>query len=171
MLALQRGALFDDGTRGQHLMYYETGQNSALSASAHQGCDQQTIEARAYAVAGAYQPLLVNTVVGFIGPEYLYNGKQILRAGLEDHFCGKLLGVPMGCDVCYTHHAEADSDLGRERLLAWASFSAPPPGVKRPRPGQKPLRRVGPLPHTGDVLVGLTVSRVRMHGAQNRLQA
>jgi ethanolamine ammonia-lyase large subunit len=116
-LALQRGALFDDGTRGQHVMYFETGQGSALSASAHQGCDQQTIEARAYAVAGAYQPLLVNTVVGFIGPENLYNGKQILRAGLEDHFCGKLLGVPMGCDVCYTHHAEADSDFGRERLL------------------------------------------------------
>ena len=109
-LALQRGALFDDGTRGQHVMYFETGQGSALSANAHHGCDQQTIEARAYAVARAYQPLLVNTVVGFIGPEYLYNGKQIIRAGLEDHFCGKLLGVPMGCDVCYTNHAEADSD-------------------------------------------------------------
>jgi ethanolamine ammonia-lyase large subunit len=79
-------------------------------ANGHHGCDQQTIEARAYAVARAYKPLLVNTVVGFIGPEYLYNGKQIIRAGLEDHFCGKLLGVPMGCDVCYTNHAEADSD-------------------------------------------------------------
>ncbi len=109
-LSLQRGALFEDGQRGEHVMYFETGQGSALSAGAHHGCDQQTIEARAYAVARAFKPLLVNTVVGFIGPEYLYNGKQILRAGLEDHFCGKLLGVPMGCDVCYTNHAEADSD-------------------------------------------------------------
>jgi ethanolamine ammonia-lyase large subunit len=110
-LALQRGALFeDDGERGQHVMYFETGQGSALSANAHHGCDQQTIEARAYAVARHFKPLLVNTVVGFIGPEYLFDGKQILRAGLEDHFCGKLLGVPMGCDVCYTNHAEADSD-------------------------------------------------------------
>ncbi len=109
-LSLQRGSLFSDGARGQHVMYFETGQGSALSAGAHHGCDQQTIEARAYAVARAFNPLLVNTVVGFIGPEYLYNGKQIMRAGLEDHFCGKLLGVPMGCDVCYTNHAEADSD-------------------------------------------------------------
>jgi ethanolamine ammonia-lyase large subunit len=91
-------------------MYFETGQGSALSANAHHGCDQQTIEARAYAVARHFQPLLVNTVVGFIGPEYLFDGKQILRAGMEDHFCGKLLGLPMGCDVCYTNHAEADSD-------------------------------------------------------------
>ncbi|MDP2987281.1 ethanolamine ammonia-lyase subunit EutB [Hydrogenophaga sp.] len=109
-LSLQRGAVFDDGTRGEHVMYFETGQGSALSAGAHHGCDQQTIEARAYAVARHFQPLLVNTVVGFIGPEYLYNGKQILRAGLEDHFCGKLLGLPMGCDVCFTNHAEADAD-------------------------------------------------------------
>jgi ethanolamine ammonia-lyase large subunit len=109
-LSLQRGALFADGTRGEHVMYFETGQGSALSAGAHHGCDQQTIEARAYAVARHFQPLLVNTVVGFIGPEYLYNGKQILRAGLEDHFCGKLLGLPMGCDVCFTNHAEADAD-------------------------------------------------------------
>ncbi|MDP1781863.1 MAG: ethanolamine ammonia-lyase subunit EutB [Hydrogenophaga sp.] len=109
-LSLQRGAVFADGTRGEHVMYFETGQGSALSAGAHQGCDQQTIEARAYAVARHFQPLLVNTVVGFIGPEYLYNGKQILRAGLEDHFCGKLLGLPMGCDVCFTNHAEADAD-------------------------------------------------------------
>ena len=109
-LELNRGALFADGVRGSHVMYFETGQGSALSANAHHGCDQQTIEARAYAVARAFHPLLVNTVVGFIGPEYLYNGKQIIRAGLEDHFCGKLLGVPMGCDVCYTNHAEADSD-------------------------------------------------------------
>ncbi len=109
-LALRRGATFADGTVGEHVMYFETGQGSALSAGAHHGCDQQTIEARAYAVARAFHPLLVNTVVGFIGPEYLYNGKQIMRAGLEDHFCGKLLGVPMGCDVCYTNHAEADSD-------------------------------------------------------------
>ena len=91
-------------------MYFETGQGSALSANAHHGVDQQTLEARAYAVARAFKPLLVNTVVGFIGPEYLYDGKQITRAGLEDHFCGKLLGVPMGVDVCYTNHAEADQD-------------------------------------------------------------
>jgi ethanolamine ammonia-lyase large subunit len=109
-LAQQRGALFADGQRGEHVMYFETGQGSALSANAHHGCDQQTIEARAYAVARHFKPLLVNSVVGFIGPEYLFDGKQILRAGLEDHFCGKLLGLPMGCDVCYTNHAEADSD-------------------------------------------------------------
>ena len=98
------------GTVGHNAMYFETGQGSALSANAHQGVDQQTLEARAYAVARRYQPLLVNTVVGFIGPEYLFDGKQITRAGLEDHFCGKLLGLPMGCDVCYTNHAEADED-------------------------------------------------------------
>ena len=98
------------GTLGQNLMYFETGQGSALSADAHHGVDQQTVEARAYAVARRYDPLLVNTVVGFIGPEYLYDGKQITRAGLEDHFCGKLLGLPMGVDVCYTNHAEADQD-------------------------------------------------------------
>lgn len=109
-LSLQRGALFADGQRGAHVMYFETGQGSALSSGAHHGCDQQTLEARAYAVARQFKPLLVNTVVGFIGPEYLFDGKQILRAGLEDHFCGKLLGLPMGCDVCYTNHAEADSD-------------------------------------------------------------
>jgi ethanolamine ammonia-lyase large subunit len=96
--------------RGTNVMYFETGQGSALSANAHHGVDQQTCEARAYAVARRYDPLLVNTVVGFIGPEYLFDGKQILRAGLEDHFCGKLLGLPMGCDVCYTNHAEADQD-------------------------------------------------------------
>jgi ethanolamine ammonia-lyase large subunit len=96
--------------RGDHVMYFETGQGSALSANAHHGVDQQTCEARAYAVARRYRPLLVNTVVGFIGPEYLYDGKQIVRAGLEDHFCGKLLGLPMGCDICYTNHAEADQD-------------------------------------------------------------
>jgi ethanolamine ammonia-lyase large subunit len=95
---------------GEQLFYFETGQGSALSANAHHGVDQQTLEARAYAVARRYDPFLVNTVVGFIGPEYLYDGKQILRAGLEDHFCGKLLGLPMGCDVCYTNHAEADAD-------------------------------------------------------------
>jgi ethanolamine ammonia-lyase large subunit len=98
------------GTIGDNVMYFETGQGSALSADAHHGCDQQTLEARAYAVARAFKPLLVNTVVGFIGPEYLFDGKQITRAGLEDHFCGKLLGLPMGCDVCYTNHAEADQD-------------------------------------------------------------
>jgi ethanolamine ammonia-lyase large subunit len=110
-LSLQRApALDEDGQRSGNVMYFETGQGSALSANAHQGCDQQTIEARAYAVARHFKPLLVNTVVGFIGPEYLFNGKQITRAGLEDHFCGKLLGLPMGCDVCYTNHAEADGD-------------------------------------------------------------
>lgn len=98
------------GTVGENVMYFETGQGSALSANAHHGVDQQTCEARAYAVARRFQPLLTNTVVGFIGPEYLYDGKQITRAGLEDHFCGKLLGVPMGCDICYTNHAEADQD-------------------------------------------------------------
>ncbi|MET3999244.1 ethanolamine ammonia-lyase subunit EutB [Marinobacterium sp. MBR-109] len=98
------------GTVGQNVMYFETGQGSALSANAHHGVDQQTCEARAYAVARRFDPLLVNTVVGFIGPEYLYDGKQIIRAGLEDHFCGKLLGLPMGCDICYTNHAEADQD-------------------------------------------------------------
>ena len=98
------------GTLGDNVMYFETGQGSALSADAHHGVDQQTIEARAYAVARAFAPLLVNSVVGFIGPEYLHDGKQITRAGLEDHFCGKLLGLPMGVDVCYTNHAEADQD-------------------------------------------------------------
>ena len=98
------------GTIGNNVMYFETGQGSCLSANAHHSCDQQTLEARAYAVARAFSPLLVNTVVGFIGPEYLFDGKQIIRAGLEDHFCGKLLGLPMGCDVCYTNHAEADQD-------------------------------------------------------------
>jgi ethanolamine ammonia-lyase large subunit len=103
-LSLKRGSV------GNNLMYFETGQGSALSANAHHGVDQQTCEARAYGVARHFNPFLVNTVVGFIGPEYLYNGKQIIRAGLEDHFCGKLLGVPMGCDICYTNHAEADQD-------------------------------------------------------------
>ena len=98
------------GTLGDNVMYFETGQGSALSANAHHGVDQQTLEARAYAVCRPFEPLLVNTVVGFIGPEYLYDGKQIIRAGLEDHFCGKLMGVPLGCDVCYTNHAEADQD-------------------------------------------------------------
>jgi ethanolamine ammonia-lyase large subunit len=103
-LSLQRG------TVGNNVMYFETGQGSALSANAHHGLDQQTCEARAYAVARAFDPLLVNSVVGFIGPEYLYDGKEIIRAGLEDHFCGKLLGLPLGVDVCYTNHAEADQD-------------------------------------------------------------
>ena len=98
------------GTVGDQLMYFETGQGSCLSANAHHGLDQQTCEGRAYAVARQFDPLLVNTVVGFIGPEYLYDGRQILRAGLEDHFCGKLLGLPMGCDICYTNHAEADQN-------------------------------------------------------------
>jgi ethanolamine ammonia-lyase large subunit len=103
-LSLRRGSV------GDNVMYFETGQGSALSAGAHHGIDQQTCEARAYGVARAFDPLLVNSVVGFIGPEYLYDGKQIIRAGLEDHFCGKLLGLPIGVDVCYTNHAEADQD-------------------------------------------------------------
>src|SRR5471032_1469069 len=102
--SLKRGPL------GDNVMYFETGQGSCLSAEAHHGVDQQTLEARAYGVARVFTPLLVNTVVGFIGPEYLFNGKEITRAGLEDHFCGKLLGLPMGCDVCYTNHADADQD-------------------------------------------------------------
>jgi len=113
--ALRRGAVCADGQTGDNVLYFETGQGSALSANGHHGTgglgvDQQTLEARAYGVARCYRPMLVNTVVGFIGPEYLFDGKQIVRAGLEDHFCGKLLGLPMGCDVCYTNHAEADQD-------------------------------------------------------------
>jgi ethanolamine ammonia-lyase large subunit len=98
------------GTIGNNVMYFETGQGSSLSSNSNHGIDQQTLEARAYAVARAFDPFLVNSVVGFIGPEYLFDGKQIIRAGLEDHFCGKLMGLPMGCDVCYTNHAEADQD-------------------------------------------------------------
>jgi ethanolamine ammonia-lyase large subunit len=108
--AHQAGLSLRRGSVGNNLMYFETGQGSALSAGAHHGVDQQTCEARAYAVARAFDPLLVNSVVGFIGPEYLYDGKEIIRAGLEDHFCGKLLGLPLGVDVCYTNHAEADQD-------------------------------------------------------------
>lgn len=108
--AHEAGLSMKRGSVGNNVMYFETGQGSALSAGAHHGVDQQTIEARAYAVARQFSPLLVNTVVGFIGPEYLYDGKQIIRAGLEDHFCGKLLGLPMGVDICYTNHAEADQD-------------------------------------------------------------
>jgi ethanolamine ammonia-lyase large subunit len=108
--AHEAGLSLRRGTLGQNVMYFETGQGSALSANAHHGVDQQTCEARAYAVARAFDPLLVNSVVGFIGPEYLYDGKEIIRAGLEDHFCGKLLGLPLGVDVCYTNHAEADQD-------------------------------------------------------------
>ena len=112
LLAEGRSAALSQGrgTLGDNVMYLETGQGSALSANAHHGVDQQTLEARAYAVARTCKPLLVNSVVGFIGPEYLYDGRQIIRAGLEDHFCGKLLGLPMGCDICYTNHAEADQD-------------------------------------------------------------
>lgn len=108
--AQQAALSLNRGTVGKDVMYFETGQGAALSADAHEGLDQQTVETRAYAVARAFSPLLVNTVVGFIGPEYLFDGKQITRAGLEDHFCAKLLGVPMGVDVCYTNHAEADQD-------------------------------------------------------------
>jgi len=108
--AREAGQSLRRGTVGDNVMYFETGQGSALSANAHHGVDQQTCEARAYGVARAFSPLLVNSVVGFIGPEYLYDGKQIIRAGLEDHFCGKLLGLPLGVDICYTNHAEADQD-------------------------------------------------------------
>jgi len=121
------------GTLGDNVMYFETGQGSALSADAHHGVDQQTVEARAYAVARRYDPLLVNTVVGFIGPEYLYDGKQVARAGLEDHFCGKLLGLPMGVDVCYTNHAEVDGDDTDALMLllgaAGATFLIAVPGA------------------------------------------
>jgi ethanolamine ammonia-lyase large subunit len=106
---LKRGGIGAE-TGSENIFYFETGQGSALSANAHHGVDQQTLEARAYGVARHYRPMLINTVVGFIGPEYLYDGKQILRAGLEDHLCGKLLGLPMGVDICYTNHAEADQD-------------------------------------------------------------
>ncbi len=108
--AHQAGLSLRRGTVGNNVMYFETGQGSALSANAHHGVDQQTLEARAYGVARTFDPLLVNSVVGFIGPEYLYDGKEIIRAGLEDHFCGKLLGLPLGVDICYTNHAEADQD-------------------------------------------------------------
>jgi len=108
--AYQATLSLNRGTIGQNVMYFETGQGSELSANAHHGVDQQTCEVRAYAVARKFKPMLVNSVVGFIGPEYLYDGKQIIRAALEDHFCGKLLGLPMGVDVCYTNHAEADQD-------------------------------------------------------------
>jgi len=108
--AREAGLSLRRGTVGDNVMYFETGQGSALSANAHHNVDQQTCEARAYAVARAFDPLLVNSVVGFIGPEYLYDSKEIIRAGLEDHFCGKLLGLPLGVDVCYTNHAEADQD-------------------------------------------------------------
>jgi ethanolamine ammonia-lyase large subunit len=121
------------GTVGNNCMYFETGQGSALSANANEGLDQQTCEVRAYAVARKFKPLLVNTVVGFIGPEYLYDGKQIIRAGLEDHFCGKLLGLPMGCDVCYTNHAEADQDdmdmLLTQLAVAGGTFVMGVPGA------------------------------------------
>ncbi len=108
--AYQAGKELNRGSIGDNFMYFETGQGSAHSANAHHGVDQQTCEVRAYAVARKYKPLLVNTVVGFIGPEYLYDGKQVIRAGLEDHFCGKLMGLPMGCDICYTNHIDADQD-------------------------------------------------------------
>jgi ethanolamine ammonia-lyase large subunit len=121
------------GSMGSNCMYFETGQGSALSANAHEGLDQQTCEARAYAVARKFNPLLVNTVVGFIGPEYLYDGKQIIRAGLEDHFCGKLLGLPMGCDICYTNHAHADQDdmdmLLTQLAVAGGTFIMGVPGA------------------------------------------
>ncbi|MFF5496224.1 ethanolamine ammonia-lyase subunit EutB [Streptomyces aquilus] len=130
--AYEAARQLERGTVGRNVMYFETGQGSALSADAHHGVDQQTVEARAYAVARRYDPLLVNTVVGFIGPEYLYDGRQILRAALEDHFCGKLLGLPMGLDICYTNHADADDDDIATMLtmlgVAGASFVICTPG-------------------------------------------
>ncbi|MEU6373447.1 ethanolamine ammonia-lyase subunit EutB [Streptomyces sp. NPDC046909] len=130
--AYEAALKLDRGTVGRNVMYFETGQGAALSADAHHGVDQQTVEARAYAVARRYDPLLVNTVVGFIGPEYLYDGRQILRAALEDHFCGKLLGLPMGLDICYTNHADADDDDVATMLtmlgVAGASFVICTPG-------------------------------------------
>lgn len=130
--AYEAAAALRRGTVGGNALYFETGQGSALSAGAHHGVDQQTVEARAYAVARRYDPLLVNTVVGFIGPEYLYDGRQILRAALEDHFCGKLLGLPMGLDICYTNHADADDDDIATMLtmlgVAGASFVICTPG-------------------------------------------
>jgi ethanolamine ammonia-lyase large subunit len=116
-MALEQHRQRDVSWVGDQVMYFETGQGSALSAEAHHGIDQLTLEARAYGVARAFDPLLVNTVVGFIGPEYLYNERQIIRAGLEDHFMGKLLGLPMGCDVCYTNHAEADQNSADNLLM------------------------------------------------------
>ncbi|MBE8471159.1 ethanolamine ammonia-lyase subunit EutB [Streptomyces justiciae] len=130
--AYEAALKLERGTVGRNVMYFETGQGSALSADAHHGVDQQTVEARAYAVARRYDPLLVNTVVGFIGPEYLYDGREILRAALEDHFCGKLLGLPMGLDICYTNHADADDDDIATMLtmlgVAGASFVICTPG-------------------------------------------
>ena len=111
----------DAGWTGTNVMYFETGQGSALSAEAHHGIDQLTLEARAYGVARAFDPFLVNSVVGFIGPEYLYDERQIIRAGLEDHFMGKLLGLPMGCDVCYTNHAEADQNSADNLMILLAA--------------------------------------------------
>ncbi len=131
--ARQAALELNRGTVGENVMYFETGQGSCLSADGHHGVDQQTLEARAYGVARAFDPLLVNTVVGFIGPEYLYDGKQIRRAGLEDHFCGKLLGLPMGCDVCYTNHAEADQNDSDDLMtllgLAGCTFFMGVPGA------------------------------------------
>jgi len=111
----------DIAWKGLNVMYFETGQGSALSAEAHHGVDQLTLEARAYGVARLFDPFLVNSVVGFIGPEYLYDERQIIRAGLEDHFMGKLLGLPMGCDVCYTNHAAADQNSADNLLVLLAA--------------------------------------------------
>lgn len=126
-LSQKRGTVGGDGDAGgeANVMYFETGQGSALSVNANFGVDQQTCEARSYALAQRYKPLLTNTVGGFIGPEYLYDGKQIIRAGLEDHFCGKLLGLPMGCDVCYTNHAEADQDDMDTLMVLLATYHVP----------------------------------------------
>jgi ethanolamine ammonia-lyase large subunit len=167
------------GTVGRNVMYFETGQGSALSANAHHGVDQQTIETRAYAVARAFDPFLVNSVVGFIGPEYLYDAKQIIRAGLEDHCCGKLLGLPMGVDVCYTNHAEADQDdmdvLMSLLAVAGVNFMIAVPGADdimlsyqslsyHDVLGLRHLLRLRPAPEFDDWL-----QRMGMHDAQGRL--
>ncbi|KAF0209580.1 MAG: ethanolamine ammonia-lyase heavy [Methylocystaceae bacterium] len=153
-LALRRGTI------GDNVMYFETGQGSALSANAHWNCDQQTLEARAYGVARMFDPLLVNTVVGFIGPEYLFDGKQITRAALEDHFCGKLLGLPMGCDVCYTNHAEADQNDMDDLLTLLAVAGVNVLAVRR-------MLNLAPAPEFAQWLadVGLTDARGELRPA------
>jgi ethanolamine ammonia-lyase large subunit len=192
--AYEAGLSLNRGTIGNNVMYFETGQGSALSANANRGLDQQTCEARAYAVARKFNPLLVNTVVGFIGPEYLYDGKQIIRAGLEDHFCGKILGLPMGCDICYTNHADADQDDMDSLLtllgVAGVNFIMGVPGaddvmlnyqstsfhdslyirnvlgLKRAPEFQAWLERMGITTATGELRNGFTERHVLSHAAQ-----
>ena len=149
--AHQAGLSLRRGSVGDNVMYFETGQGSALSANAHHGVDQQTLEARAHAVARAFDPLLVNSVVGFIGPEYLYDGKEIIRAGLEDHFCGKLLGLPIGVDICYTNHAEADQD-DMDNLLTLLAAAG--------------VTFIMGVPGADDVMLNYHVGRCRLAGGR-----